>query len=99
MKTERLYGAFIFILDYDGGSKTVFYSKDEQYVKDWCDRFNKIIDDNRERIHKWAFPEGEEERPGDAKECFWEQLVVWYKAKASVSYIELRTPEKKGVKP
>lgn len=37
---------------------TVFYTEDEDTARKWCERYNKIVEDNRERLETYYDYEG-----------------------------------------
>jgi hypothetical protein len=80
---DKVYLAIIATGQYEDYTEAVeFASKDKEKVTKWCDRFNNIIDSNKERIMRYDF---EEETPPP----FWYDFIVYYEPKARIKETKL----------
>jgi len=64
---------------------TIFATDDESYAKKWRDKFNRIIEENKDRIQKY-YDDGNYEKP----ELFWQDMIEWDTPMAMIEKAEGR---------
>lgn len=83
---KKIYIATIVTGQYEDSSyDDIFASFDKDKVIKWCDKFNSIIDRNRDRISKYY-----ENGDYDKKELFWYDFVYYNDPLATFSEVEYR---------
>lgn len=82
---KKMYLVIVATGSYDDYTENVKFVTDDKTVADtWVARFNKIIDDNRERINDFPIQDPENEEP------FWYWLIQYYYPNAMVRETEYR---------
>jgi len=79
MKKDKIYVAAIGLGIGEDYRVDNIFSSDETTVRNWVNRFNKIVGDNKDRII-------------DSENCdvFWYDYVKWYEPMAFLEVVELR---------
>ena len=82
---ENLYLVVVATGSYDDYFENIkFATEDEEKALLWVGKFNKIIEENKDRINNYCFTLGQEKEP------FWYDFIQYYEPIALIRKTELK---------
>ena len=91
MAYDALLGTVIYLVMVCSGEyedyteRHIFATKDKKRAEKWRDKYNRIIDSNKDRINHYY-----DDQNWSKPEPFWYDEINWYSPAAQVREIELR---------